>query len=102
MNKKQLQGVVVSTKMAKTVVVDVGFMKQHPKYKKRFQVNTRYQAHYEGDGVTEGDRVVIEETRPQSKNKRWRVVEIVKSSSGHTATDSAGESDASPEEEGGA
>jgi len=77
MSKKQLQGVVVSTKMAKTIVVDVGRMRQHPKYKKRFEVNKRYRAHYEGEDAREGDKVIIEETRPLSKNKRWQVVEII-------------------------
>lgn len=75
MSKKQLQGIVVSTKMAPTIIVEVERILQHPKYKKRFGVNKRYKAHYEGDGVQEGDRVTIVESRPISKDKRWRVVE---------------------------
>ena len=77
MAKKQLQGVVVSTKMAKTVVVDVGRMRVHPKYKKRSLINKKYKAHYEGSDVALGDRVIIEETRPLSKDKRWQVIEVI-------------------------
>ena len=74
MSKKQLKGVVVSDKMVSTVVVDVSRMTQHPKYKKRFQVNKRYKAHVEGEMPKIGDKVVIEETRPLSKHVRWQVV----------------------------
>lgn len=77
MSKKQLQGIVVSDKMEKTVVVDVARMTQHPKYKKRFQVNKRYKAHVEGDKPKVGEKVVIEETRPLSKDKRWQVVKVL-------------------------
>lgn len=76
MSKKRLQGVVVSTKMAKTVVVSVGRIFVHPKYKKRLEVNKRYKAHYEGNELSVGDNVVIEETRPLSKGKRWQIVSI--------------------------
>jgi len=81
MSKKQLQGVVVSTKMEKTIVVDVSRILEHPKYKKRFAVNKRYKAHYEGDEANVGDTVIIEETRPISKNKRWQLTSIVRKKS---------------------
>jgi len=77
MSKKQLKGIVVSDKMAKTVVVDVARITQHPKYKKRFQVNKRYKAHVEGDMPKVGEKVVIEETRPLSKHKRWQVIDVI-------------------------
>ena len=73
-NRRRLQGTVVSTKMAKTVVVRIDRMKTHPKYRKQFVVSRRYKAHDETGGYAVGDAVVIEETRPISKEKRWRVV----------------------------
>lgn len=74
MPKKQLQGKVVSDKMQKTVVVEVERLKEHPKYKKRFRVRKRYKAHDEKEEYRVGDTVVIEESRPLSKEKRWRVI----------------------------
>lgn len=73
-SKKQLKGEVVSDKMDKTVVVEVGRLKQHPRYKKRYQVFKKYKAHDERNQYREGDKVVIEECRPRSKDKKWRVV----------------------------
>ncbi len=77
MPKKQLQGTVISDKMKKTVVVKVERIKVHPKYKKRFKTHKNYKAH---DGKGEyhaGDKVIIEECRPISKDKKWRVKEFV-------------------------
>ncbi len=74
MPRRRLKGVVLSDKMDKTVVVGVEVLKEHPKYKKRYKSSTRYKAHDEGNEAKEGDRVVIEETRPMSKDKRWRLV----------------------------
>lgn len=73
MPKKQLTGNVVSAKNAKTVVVKVESIKVHKKYKKRFKMHKKYKAHVEQE-CHEGDRVVIEECRPMSKDKRWKVV----------------------------
>jgi small subunit ribosomal protein S17 len=64
--------------MAKTLIVDVERILEHPKYKKRMHINKRYKAHYEGDDIRRGDIVLIEETRPISKDKRWQVVEVVR------------------------
>lgn len=75
--RRRLDGVVVSDKMQKTVVVRVDRMKTHPKYGKQFVVSARYKAHDEA-GAKVGDAVTIEETRPLSKDKRWRVVRIEK------------------------
>lgn len=72
--KKQLTGKVVSNKMQKTVVVEVERIKEHPKYKKRYKVHKKYKAHQEEKEYKVGDRVIIEESRPISKNKRWRVI----------------------------
>lgn len=75
--KKTLTGTVRSAKMAKTVVVEVMHLWQHPMYGKRVKRTKRYLAHDE-KGVKEGDRVVISETRPMSRLKRWIVAEVIK------------------------
>lgn len=72
--RRRLQGIVVSDKMQKTVVVRVDRMKMHPKYKKRYVVSRKYKVHDEKNEYHAGDKVIIEETRPLSKDKRWRVV----------------------------
>ncbi len=69
----KLQGKVVSDKMNKTVVVEVERVKEHPRYKKRHKIHKRYKAHDESEKYSVGDKVVIEECRPISKDKRWRV-----------------------------
>ena len=74
MPKKQLTGIVVSDKMAKTVVVQVEQWHVHPKYKRRFRMHTKYKAHDERGEYKMGDTVVIEESVPISKDKKWRVV----------------------------
>jgi len=76
---KQLKGTVVSDKMDKTVVVEVTRLKQHPRYRKTYEVNKKYKAHDEQEQYQVGDQVVIEECRPLSKDKKWRVVEKVES-----------------------
>ena len=79
-NKRKITGVVVSDKMTKTRVVEVKRMKKHPKYLKYYSVSTKFKAHDENNEYKTGDVVVIEETRPISKEKRWRIVEKVESS----------------------
>lgn len=74
MPKRRLIGTVVSDKMEKTVVVRVERWKKHPKYLRRVRVHKRYKAHDEKREYKVGDRVIIEETRPISKEKRWKVV----------------------------
>lgn len=76
--RRRLEGTVVSDKMAKTVVVRVDGVKTHPKYRKRYAFSKRYKAHDEKGEFKVGDEVVIEETRPISKDKRWRVIELKK------------------------
>jgi small subunit ribosomal protein S17 len=75
--EKLQQGVVVSTKMDKTVVVRIDRSKRHRLYGKTMHTSERYKAHDEMNACNLGDVVRISETRPLSRDKRWRVVEIV-------------------------
>ena len=70
---RQLTGVVVSDKMDKTVVVRVDRLKTHPQYRKRYQVSKKYKVHDPKGEYKTGDEVVIEETRPLSKDKYFKV-----------------------------
>lgn len=72
--KRKLRGVVVSDKMAKTAVVSVIHQRKHPKYLKYYKVTNRFKAHDENKEYKVGDKVVIEETRPISKEKRWKII----------------------------
>jgi small subunit ribosomal protein S17 len=76
--RKSQTGVVTSDKMAKTVVVKIETVTRHPLYKKTIRMNKALKAHDEENTAKVGDRVRIVETRPLSKEKRWRVVEIIK------------------------
>lgn len=69
-----LQGVVTSDKMDKTVVVSVTRFIKHPKYGKYYKVSKKYKAHDEDNSVKVGDKVTIIETRPISKDKKFKVV----------------------------
>ena len=71
------KGVVTSTKMDKTIVVSVHTYKSDSKYNKRFRVTKKFYAHDEANTCSEWDQVVIKETRPTSKLKRWELVEKV-------------------------
>jgi len=71
-------GRVVSDKMDKTVVVKVDYLKPHPLYRKIIRRSKKFHAHDEENTCKVGDVVRIEETRPLSRTKRWRVVEIIK------------------------
>lgn len=75
---RKLKGTVVSNKMRKTVIVRVDSLKKHPKYQKYYRVSAKFKAHDEKGEYRVGDVVLIQETRPVSKEKRWRVVELVK------------------------
>ncbi|MFC2012461.1 30S ribosomal protein S17 [Chloroflexota bacterium] len=75
--RKTRVGRVVSNKMNKTVVVEVTTSKHHPLYKKTMRRFAKYKAHDENNQCNEGDIVRIIETRPLSREKRWRVAEIV-------------------------
>jgi small subunit ribosomal protein S17 len=78
--RKTLVGQVVSTKMAKTIVVQVSRQKAHPLYIRVMKRSKKYYAHDEDQTARTGDFVRIEETRPLSRLKRWKLQEIVKRS----------------------
>ena len=67
-------GIITSTKMDKTVVVQVDTYKIHPKYKKRYKVSKKFLAHDETEALTVGQEITIQETKPMSKRKCWIVV----------------------------
>jgi len=75
--KKTRFGRVLSNRMDKTVVVEVETRRQHPRYKKVVRYKTKFKAHDEGNTCGIGDLVRIVETRPLSKEKRWRVDEVL-------------------------
>lgn len=75
---RTLKGTVVSAKMRKTIVVRVDILKKHPKYGKHYRASKKFKAH---DGKSEyrtGDTILIQETRPLSREKRWRAIELVR------------------------
>ena len=76
-NRKVLQGTVHSDKMNKTITVAVERRYRHPKYGKYVVSTKRYAAHDETNDARQGDTVEIAETRPLSKNKRWRLVRVI-------------------------
>ncbi len=78
MPKKVYTGEVVSDKMNKTIVVAVTRLTQHPRYKKTIKKVARFKAHDEENKYKKGDKVSIIEARPLSKDKRWKVLDIVK------------------------
>ena len=75
--RKVKSGIVVSDKMDKTVVVSVESFITHPLYKKQLKRSTNFKAHDENNECSIGDKVRIMETRPLSKDKRWRITEIL-------------------------
>lgn len=83
-NRKERVGEVISNKMTKTIVVRVERRFPHPKFKKVVTGYKKFYAHDEKAEAKVGDRVRIQETRPLSKLKRWRLVEVVERSSGVT------------------
>jgi small subunit ribosomal protein S17 len=74
---KTKEAVVVSDKMLKTRVVEIARVFRHPRYERVIRRSERLKAHDEGNASKVGDRVLIEETRPLSKEKRWRIREIL-------------------------
>jgi small subunit ribosomal protein S17 len=76
-NRKERVGEVISAKMAKTIVVRVERRFPHPQFRKVITAYTKFYAHDEKSEAKPGDRVRIQETRPLSKLKRWRLVEVV-------------------------
>jgi len=79
--KKAREGVVVSDKMTKTRVVRIERVFRHPRYQRVITRSKRLKAHDERNASKVGDRVLIEETRPLSKEKRWRILQVLASAS---------------------
>ncbi|NLT20600.1 MAG: 30S ribosomal protein S17 [Syntrophomonadaceae bacterium] len=77
-NNKVRIGTVTSDKMEKTITVSVETVKQHPLYKKTIKTSKKYKVHDENNEAKTGDIVKIIETRPLSKDKRWRLIEIMR------------------------
>lgn len=75
--RRQLSGMVVSSKMDKTIVVQVERLTKHQLYKKYIRIHNKFSAHDANNSCRVGDKVVITETRPISKTKRWRVSSIL-------------------------
>lgn len=69
-----LKGTIVSDKMQKTVVVQVLRLKKHPKYKKYYKVSHKFKAHDPENKYHVGDKVLMQETKPMSKDKRWIII----------------------------
>ncbi len=80
--RKQLIGTVVSTKSTKTISVLIDTYKKHPLYGKRYKVTKKISVHDENESAHEGDIVKIAETRPLSKTKTFRLVEVMKVAKG--------------------
>jgi small subunit ribosomal protein S17 len=78
-SRRKFTGTVVSDKMDKTIVVSVMSFSKHPKYKKITKRYAKFKAHDEKNSAKTGDKVRIAETRPLSRDKRWRLIEIVES-----------------------
>jgi len=85
-HRKERQGKVISNKMAKTIVVQVQRRFPHPQYKKVITAYSKFYAHDEKGEAKVGDVVLIQETRPLSKLKRWRLLEVVERTAETTAT----------------
>jgi len=90
MPKRQLTGTIVFDKMQRTVVVNVERIKEHPKYLRRYRISKKYQAHVEQGEYKVGDRVIIEECRPISKEKKWRVIKKLTSHIGEGSGEPSG------------
>ena len=79
-NKRKFEGQVVSVAMKKTIVVRVDSLKVNSKYGKTYKVSNKYSVHDENSSAKMGDKVVFVESRPISKTKKWRLVEVLKKS----------------------
>jgi small subunit ribosomal protein S17 len=77
-HRKERIGIVVSDKMEKTIVVKVDSLARHPRYKKILHRSKKFKVHDEDKKAKTGDKVKIVETRPISKDKHWRLVEVLK------------------------
>mgnify|MGYP001609713855 CR=1 FL=1 len=93
---RTLQGTIVSNRMTKTVTVRVDRLKRHPKYRKYYRVSRKYKAHADDASMYRpGDVVTIEEVRPLSREKRWRVTGVIRQAA-RASEDEADASEAQP------
>jgi len=76
-NKRELEAIVLKDKMNKTVVVEIKRLQMHPVFKKYRTIKKKYKAHDEANDCRIGDKVLIRETKPMSKEKRWAVVKVL-------------------------
>lgn len=76
--KRRFKGIVISNKMEKTIVVKVERTKMHPKYKKIYKIHKKYKVHDPKNQAKIGDKVIFEECRPISKDKKWKLLTIEK------------------------
>ena len=76
-SRREREGIVVSNKMQKTIVVEVTRLMDHPQFKKVIKRKVKYAVHDEKNEAKIGDKVRISETRPLSKTKRWRLVQVI-------------------------
>ena len=90
-------GTVVSNRMQKTIVVQVGRQVQHQKYQRVVRLTTNFKVHDEANRAKIGDYVQIMETRPVSKDKRWRLIEVLRSAQGSVAPARPVEGSAGPQ-----
>ncbi|MCK5044853.1 30S ribosomal protein S17 [Candidatus Parcubacteria bacterium] len=77
MPKRQLKGIITSDKMQNTIVVRVERIKEHPKYKRKYKSHKKYKADVQGKKYEVGENVLIEETKPLSKDKKWKVIKKI-------------------------
>lgn len=87
--KRNFTGTVVSNKMTKTLVVLVERFRKHPKYQKRVKYSKRFKAHYDKGDYQVGDKVIIEETRPYSKEVKWQVIQKIENKKYDSTPDNA-------------
>ena len=78
---RKIQGIVTKDKMMKTRVVEITRLKKHSRYLKYYKVTQRFKAHDENNEYKVGDEVIMPETRPLSKEKRWKIISLVRKSS---------------------
>ena len=93
MPKRQLTGKIISDKMKNTVVVEVERIKEHPKYKRRYKISKKYKAHAETNEYKVGDKVIIEECRPLSKEKKWKIIKKIASNIAEEPGEEPGETE---------
>ena len=91
--RKKRTGIVLSDKMQKTIVVQISRKVPHPLYGKVIRQATKFKVHDEKNEAKIGDRVTIQETRPYSKDKRWRLVEIIERGPGKLKKDAGASAD---------